>query len=77
MLRFSDVGSGSDYQAAKTPDVVQFGRYLHAMLEWDVYKAPPRFEAGFMSLVHSQDDIEKTVETAEAALQVTKWDADV
>ena len=34
------------------------------MLEEGVYLAPSAFEAGFMSLAHSQQDIERTIDAA-------------
>ena len=34
------------------------------MLEKGIYIAPSQFEAGFISLAHSEKDIEKTVRAA-------------
>ena len=56
-----------DYSTAKTSDTECFGRFFQIMLERGVYLAPSQFEAGFMSLVHSDDDIERTVEAATQA----------
>ncbi len=47
----------------------QYGRYFHALLERGVYIAPSQFEAGFVSMAHTQDDIDRTLEVAEAALK--------
>jgi glutamate-1-semialdehyde 2,1-aminomutase len=58
-----------DYASAKTSDTERFGRYFHGMLEQGVYLAPSQFEAGFMSLVHSDDDIEHTIQSAARTLQ--------
>ena len=49
-------------------DKAAFGRFFHACLERGVYFAPSQFEAGFISLAHSIEDIEKTGEIAVAAL---------
>ncbi|MFQ6028161.1 MAG: glutamate-1-semialdehyde 2,1-aminomutase [Dehalococcoidia bacterium] len=46
-----------------------YGRYFHAMLERGVYLAPSQFEAGFVSLAHTEADIDRTIEIAEAALK--------
>ena len=46
----------------------QYGRYFHAMLERGVYLAPSQFEAGFVSTAHTEADIDRTIEIAEAAL---------
>jgi glutamate-1-semialdehyde 2,1-aminomutase len=37
------------------------------MLASGVYLAPSQFEAGFLSLAHSEQDIERTIAAAEAA----------
>lgn len=43
-----------------------FKRFFHAMLDEGVYLAPSAFEAGFVSIAHSNDDLDKTLDTAEA-----------
>ncbi len=50
-------------------DTAQYGRYFHALLERGVYIAPSQFEAGFVSLAHTQEDIDRTIEVADAALE--------
>ena len=55
---------------AQHSDKAAFGRFFHACLERGVYFAPSQFEAGFISLAHSVEDIEKTGEIAVAALAV-------
>lgn len=50
-------------------DKSAFARYFHACLSGGVYFAPSQFEAGFLSLAHTLDDLEKTAAvTAEALL---------
>jgi glutamate-1-semialdehyde 2,1-aminomutase len=49
---------------AMTSDRERFKKYFHGMLESGIYLAPSQFEAGFLSLAHSESDIEKTVQTA-------------
>jgi glutamate-1-semialdehyde 2,1-aminomutase len=49
-------------------DVASHGRFFHRMLDGGVYFAPSQFEAGFISLAHSEEDIDRTLEAAEAAL---------
>jgi glutamate-1-semialdehyde 2,1-aminomutase len=59
----------SNWATAKTSDTARFGRFFRAMLEGGIYLAPSQFEAGFMSLAHTDADIVATVETARRALQ--------
>ena len=49
-------------------DVPGHGRFFHAMLENGGYMAPSQFEAGFVSLAHTDEDIDRTIKAAEAAL---------
>ena len=49
-------------------DVSAYGRYFHSMLDRGVYLAPSQFEAGFISLAHTEDDIDRTIAAAEASL---------
>jgi glutamate-1-semialdehyde 2,1-aminomutase len=57
-----------DHASAKRSDSSKYTRFFRAMLESGVYLAPSQFEAGFLSLAHSEQDIERTIEAAEAAL---------
>jgi len=57
-----------DYASAKRSDSDKYALFFRAMLENGVYLAPSQFEAGFLSLAHSEQDIDGTIEAAEAAL---------
>lgn len=67
-LFFTDVDV-VDYDTAVTSDTKRYSRYFHAMLRRGVYLAPSQFEAGFMSLAHTDADIDATITAAEAALR--------
>lgn len=58
-----------DYKSAKTCDTARFAKFFLAMLENGVYMAPSQFEAGFMSLAHTKEDIWKTLEAAKKAFK--------
>lgn len=45
---------------AQQSDRTAFARFFHACLEAGVYFAPSQFEAGFLSLAHTQEDMGKT-----------------
>jgi len=57
------------YTQATACDVPAFNRFFHAMLERGVYLAPSAFEAGFMSLAHSEQDIADTLQAAREAFR--------
>ena len=59
----------TDYQTAKACDTKAFAAFFHAMLRRGVYLPPSQFEAGFISLAHTQGDIDQTIVAAEDALQ--------
>ncbi len=58
-----------DEATAKTSDTAAFATYFRTLLEQGIYIAPSQFEAGFLSLAHSEDDIARTVAAAEAAMR--------
>ena len=53
-----------DYATAKTSDTVKFSKFFSGMLQEGVNLAPSQFEAGFMSLAHTEKDIENTIRAA-------------
>jgi glutamate-1-semialdehyde 2,1-aminomutase len=57
-----------DLPSAKTADTALYGRFFHAMLDRGVYLAPSQFEAGFISLAHTDDAIDRTLRAAEESL---------
>ena len=58
----------TDADGARTADTERFQQYFWGLVERGVYVAPSQFEAGFVSLVHSEDDINKTVQAATQVL---------
>jgi len=65
---FSEVPP-KDWNTVKLADKERYGQFFRAMLESGVYLAPSAFEAGFMSTVHTDADIEATVAAAEKAFK--------
>jgi glutamate-1-semialdehyde 2,1-aminomutase len=63
--RETKVGS---YAQVMSSDVEAFRRFFHGMLREGVYLAPSAFEAGFMSSMHSAEDIAATVGAARRVL---------
>jgi len=53
------------YRQVMACDPDQFRAFFHGMLDAGVYMAPSAFEAGFVSIMHSDEDIEQTVSAAE------------
>ena len=57
-----------NYDDAKTSDMKKFARFHRGMLESGIYLAPSQFEAGFTSLAHTDEDIDKTLAAAKEVL---------
>ena len=57
-----------NYDDAKTSDMEKFGRFHRGMLERGIYLAPSQFEAGFTSLAHTEEDVDRTLAVAKEVL---------
>lgn len=57
-----------DADGARTADTDRFRDYFWGLLENGIYIAPSQFEAGFVSLAHSDKDIQNTIEAASQAI---------
>ncbi|EKE73672.1 glutamate-1-semialdehyde 2,1-aminomutase [Gallaecimonas xiamenensis] len=64
---FTEEPSVSNFAQACACDVDKFKRFFHLMLAEGVYLAPSAFEAGFLSLAHTEADIQATLAAAERA----------
>lgn len=42
----------------------KFARWHRGMLEKGIYLAPSTYEAGFMSLAHTEEDVDRTIAAA-------------
>jgi len=61
---YFQAGPVKSFADALKSDTAAFTRFFQGMLENGVNLAPSQFEAGFMSLAHSQDDLDRTIEAA-------------
>ena len=58
-----------NYDTAKQCDLGRYSKYFSAMLERGVYLAPSQLEAGFLSLAHTDADIDRTLEAARESMK--------
>ncbi|MCY0870062.1 MAG: glutamate-1-semialdehyde 2,1-aminomutase [Firmicutes bacterium] len=61
-----------DYDAAKRADGEQFARFFRNMLQRGVMLAPSKFEAWFVSLAHTDDDIADTLAAVDESLEAVR-----
>ena len=59
-----------NFDAVKTCDTELFKRYFNALLEEGIYIAPSQFEVGFMSAIHSDEEIDQTIVASLKALKI-------
>ena len=61
---FTDAEQVTSFAEATKCNMEQFKAFYHEMLKRGIYLAPSAYEAGFMSMVHSEADIEETIQAA-------------
>ncbi len=59
-----------NFADVRSTNIKQFKKFFAEMLEHGIYLAPSAYEAMFVSLAHSQQDIEKTIEAAKNSFQM-------
>lgn len=57
---------------ARQADTAMFARFFRAMLERGIYLPPSQFEAMFVSLAHTDSDIDSTITAANESLKVIR-----
>ena len=67
MFYFTDE-TVTDYEGVQTADTERYASYFWNLLENGVYVAPSQFETGFVSLAHSEADINQTIDAANEVL---------
>ncbi len=68
LTAFFTEGPVLNYESAKLADAEAYSKLLHHLLEQGVYWPPSQFEAAFVSIAHSDDDIQATIEAMAKAL---------
>jgi glutamate-1-semialdehyde 2,1-aminomutase len=68
MTLFFGVDKVTDADSARRADTAAFAKFFHAMFERGINLPPAQFEAMFLSLAHSDADIDATVAAAHEAL---------
>ena len=69
---FFNEGKVKDYASSAASDQEAFKVWFRAMLEQGIYLAPSQFETLFLSLAHTDEDIDRTIAAAEKAFAAVK-----
>ncbi len=66
---FFTKGPVKDYATAKMSDTKRFAQFFIEMVNQGIYLPPSQFEAWFISLAHTQKDLDRTVEACDEAFK--------
>lgn len=66
---FTEQKNISSYDQVTQCNIDYFKKFFHAMLEQGIYLAPSAYEAGFLSIKHGDEEIEKTIQAADKAFE--------
>ncbi len=69
MTCFFKEGKVKNFEDASSCDTERYGAFWRAMLKRGVYLAPSQFEAAFVSLAHSEEDLDCTARAAYEAFK--------
>jgi glutamate-1-semialdehyde 2,1-aminomutase len=61
---FTDAVSVDSFSEVMKCDTDRFRKFFHGMLDAGIYLAPSAFEAGFVSICHTDEDIQATLDAA-------------
>ncbi len=59
----------TDFNTALKSDTKLYGKYFHEMLNRGIYLPPAQFEAMFVSIAHTKEDLDKTIRASQEALK--------
>jgi glutamate-1-semialdehyde 2,1-aminomutase len=66
---FFNDGEVTDWDSAKDSNTVAYSRFFRSMLEKGIYLAPSQFECAFLSIAHSEKQIDLTIDAAREAMK--------
>jgi len=64
-----------NYAGAKRSNTKRYARFFREMLDREIFLAPSQFEAAFVSMAHTSQDIDQTLAAARESLQVISSDS--
>jgi glutamate-1-semialdehyde 2,1-aminomutase len=68
MTLFFHPDAVTDWDVASRCDTKRFGKYFWGMIERGVYLPCSQYEALFVSAVHTEDDVQATIDAGREAL---------
>jgi glutamate-1-semialdehyde 2,1-aminomutase len=65
---FFSAGPVTDYETAKRSETARFGAFFRRMRDHGVFLPPSQFEAMFVSLAHTEDEVDRVIGAASESL---------
>jgi len=65
---FFGVDSVSNFTDAARADAKAYAHFFHGMIERGFYLPPAQFEAAFLSLAHTESDVDEAADAADDVL---------
>ena len=69
-LFFTDASKVTNFAETTACDQERFKKFFHGMLNEGVYLAPSAYEAGFVSIAHTDEDLNNSIEAAAKVFKV-------
>jgi glutamate-1-semialdehyde 2,1-aminomutase len=69
---FFNPGPVTDWDSASKSNTQAFGEFFRSMLDSGVYLPPSQYEAAFLGAAHTDEDVQRTIAAAQAALVAVK-----
>ena len=63
-LFFTEADKVTSFSEVMNCDTEKFSKFFHGMLQKGIYLAPSAFEAGFVSITHTDREIDDTISAA-------------
>ena len=67
-LFFTETDKVENFQDVMACDTERFGKFFHGMLAAGINLAPAAYETGFVSIAHSQKDLQTTIDAAKGIM---------
>jgi glutamate-1-semialdehyde 2,1-aminomutase len=64
------IGPVNNFVDASKSDMAKFAKWHREMLKRGVYLAPSQYEAGFTSLAHTEEDVDRTIQIAREVMAI-------
>ena len=70
ILHLFPAGPVNNFNDASKSDMKKFAKWHREMLKRGIYLAPSQYEAGFTSLAHTEEDIDRTIQIAREVMAI-------